>query len=61
MKRAGISLCLLLFSVLLFQGCTTLGEVFRTLTSLKNLQFRLDAIGDITYPERITIISREFR
>lgn len=48
MKRARISLCLLLFGVLFFQGCATLGEVFRTLTSLKNLQFRLDAIGDFS-------------
>ncbi len=48
MKRTRISLSLLLFSVLLFQGCATLGEVFRTLTSLKNLQFRLDTIGDFS-------------
>lgn len=48
MKRARIPLCLLLFSVLLFQGCATLGEIARTLTSLKNLQFRLDTIGDFS-------------
>jgi len=48
MKQARLSLCLLLFSVLLFQGCATLGEVFRTLTSLKRLQFRLQGIGDFT-------------
>jgi hypothetical protein len=48
MKRSRISLCLLLFSVLLFQGCATLGDVFRTLTSLKNLQFRLDNISDFS-------------
>jgi hypothetical protein len=48
MKQARLSLCLLLFSVLLFQGCATLGEIARTLTSLKNLQFRLQGIGDFS-------------
>ena len=48
MKRARISLCPFLFSILLFQGCATLGEVFRTLTSLKHLQFRLDNINDFS-------------
>jgi len=48
MKRARIPACILLFSVLLFQGCATLGEIARTLTSLKNLQFRLDDISDFS-------------
>jgi len=48
MKQARIPLCLLLFSGLLFQGCATLGEAFRTLASLKRLQFRLQGIGDFT-------------
>jgi hypothetical protein len=41
MNRTMLSACILLLSVLLFQGCATL--------------------GDFTYPERITIISKEFR
>lgn len=48
MKRTGIALYLLLFSILLFQGCASLGEVFRSLTSLKNLQFRLASISDFS-------------
>ncbi|MDD8012026.1 MAG: hypothetical protein PHX05_00925 [Acidobacteriota bacterium] len=48
MKPARISLCLLLFSVLLFQGCASLSDVFRTLTSLKQLQFRLQGINDFS-------------
>jgi hypothetical protein len=48
MKRARIPACILLFSVLLFQGCATLGEIARTLASLKNLQFRLDDISDFS-------------
>lgn len=48
MSRTRILACLLLLSVLLFQGCASLGELFRTLTDLKRLQFRLEGIGDFS-------------
>jgi hypothetical protein len=48
MNRPRISPYILLFSIFLFQGCATMGEMFRSLTSLKNLQFRLDNISDFS-------------
>lgn len=67
MNRTRISRCILLLSVLSLQGCATVSELFRTLTSL-DWRLLIDAqpsvstpLGDITYPERITIISKEFR
>ena len=48
MNRIRISLCILLLSVFLLQGCATFNEIFRTLTSLKHLQFRLEGIGDFS-------------
>lgn len=47
MNRTRISLCIIL-SVFLLQGCATLNEIFRTLTNLKRLQFRLEGIGDFS-------------
>jgi hypothetical protein len=45
-KTAAIAAIVL--SALLLQGCATLGEIARTLTRLKNLQFRLDNISDFS-------------
>jgi hypothetical protein len=43
-KRSAVGIILL--SLLPLQGCATLGEIARTLTNLKRLQFRLEGIGD---------------
>ena len=48
MKRTRISACILLLAVFLLQGCATLGEIARTLSNLKRLQFRLDGINDFS-------------
>ncbi|MBN2344803.1 MAG: hypothetical protein JXO51_00325 [Candidatus Aminicenantes bacterium] len=48
MTKARVSALVLMLCVLLLQGCATLGEIARTLTSLKRLQFRLQGIGDFT-------------
>jgi len=48
MTKTKISIGALSLSVLLLQGCATLSELTRTLTSLKNLQFRLEGIGDFS-------------
>ncbi len=45
-KTAAITAIVL--CVLLLQGCVTLGDIARALTSLKNLQFRLDNISDFS-------------
>jgi len=39
---------ILVLSILMLQGCATLGEIARTLTNLKHLQFRLDNISDFS-------------
>ena len=48
MNRTRISLGIIILSVFLLQGCATLNEIFRTLTNLKRLQFRLEGIGDFS-------------
>jgi len=48
MNRTRISLGIIILSVFLLQGCATLNEIFRTLTNLKQLQFRLEGIGDFS-------------
>lgn len=48
MKPIKIFIGIFLLSVLLFQGCETLGEIGRALTNLKRLQFRLDGINDFS-------------
>ena len=48
MARTKLPIFILVLSALLLQGCATLGEIARTLTSLKNLQFRLQGIGDFS-------------
>jgi hypothetical protein len=49
MKRSKFSACIiLLVCILLLHGCATLGEITRTLTNLKRLQFRLEGIGDFS-------------
>ena len=48
MKPIKISIGIVLLSVLLFQGCETFSEIARTLTNLKRLQFRLEAIDDFS-------------
>ena len=48
MTKVKCSICVLILSALLLQGCATLGEIARTLTSLKNLQFRLQGINDFS-------------
>lgn len=46
MTRMRTAVCTILVSLLPLQGCATLGEIARTLTNLKRLQFRLEGIGD---------------
>jgi hypothetical protein len=46
MTRIRIGVCTILVSLLPLQGCATLGEIARTLTNLKRLQFRLEGIVD---------------
>jgi hypothetical protein len=46
MTRKRSAVCITLVSLLPLQGCATLGEIARTLTNLKRLQFRLEGIGD---------------
>jgi hypothetical protein len=46
MTRKRSAVCIILVSLLPLQGCATLGEIARTLTNLKRLQFRLEGIGD---------------
>jgi hypothetical protein len=46
MTRRRAASCLILVSLLPLQGCATLGEIARTMTNLKRLQFRLEGIGD---------------
>lgn len=48
MTKNKIAWGVLLLSILLFQGCATLDELARTLTSLKHLQFRLQGISDFS-------------
>jgi hypothetical protein len=49
MKRTKFSACIiLLVCILLLHGCATLGEIARTLTNLKRLQFRLEGLGDFS-------------
>lgn len=48
MNRTRISVCILILSVLLLQGCATLNEIARSLTSLQKLKFRLEGIGDFS-------------
>jgi hypothetical protein len=48
MNRTRIWGGILILSVLLLQGCATLGEIARTLASLKHLQFRLEGISDFS-------------
>ncbi len=48
MTKAKIAISVLVLSLLLLQGCATLGEIFRTLNTLKQLQFRLEGIGDFS-------------
>lgn len=48
MKKTKIAPCVLAMSILLLQGCATLGEIARSLTSLKSLQFRLASISDFS-------------
>jgi hypothetical protein len=48
MTKTKIAITAIMLSVLMLQGCATLGEIARTLTSLKRLQFRLEGIGDFT-------------
>ena len=48
MNKNKIILGTVLISAILLQGCATLGEIARTLSNLKRLQFRLDGIGDFS-------------
>jgi hypothetical protein len=48
MNRTRIWTGLIVLSVLLLQGCATLGEIARSLTNLKRLQFRLQGISDFS-------------
>jgi hypothetical protein len=48
MAKGKITIGILILSLLFLQGCATLSELARTLTSLKNLQFRLQGIGDFS-------------
>jgi hypothetical protein len=46
MAKSKTALCMVLVSVLPLQGCATMGQIARALVSLKQLQFRLEGIGD---------------
>jgi hypothetical protein len=48
MAKAKLSIGALVLSVLLLQGCATLSEIARSLNNLKQLQFRLEGIGDFS-------------
>lgn len=48
MTKKTAAIAAIVVSVLWLQGCATLGEIARTLTRLKNLQFRLDNISDFS-------------
>lgn len=48
MKKRTIATMFLVLALLLLESCATLGELARTISSLRRLQFRLDGVSDFS-------------